>query len=870
MILRFFFLLTITLLLNIFSCGQSPRPESPHGQLHVASPDWGDQVIYFVMTDRFDDGDPSNNDQGAGEFDPRYNSHYSGGDLQGITRRLDYIRALGATAVWITPPVANQWWDPWNSYSGYHGYWALDFTNVDAHYGTLSDYQDLSRALHSRGMYLVQDIVCNHTGNFFDMDGGRYRANTNSKPDFRPSQPPFDLNDYGNPSHRAAHIYNWTPAVKDYQDTNQVLTYQMSGLDDLNTTNPRVIKALKDSFRFWIDQAGVDAYRIDTAIYVDHAFWRDFHHSTNPDSSGIITHARAAGKSNFLTFGETWVNVEPFDDQGDLLAASYQGTPQAPEMPSVINFPLHVNLARVFAEGKPTAILGYSLSNAMRLYSNPRTLVNFVDNHDMNRFLTSASPYALRQALLFILTIPGIPVIYYGTEQMFTETRASMFRHGYGSGGTDHFDTSGEMFRFISNAVRMRLEHAVFRKGRPTVLKTSLSQSGVLAYRMDYGKDTALIILNTSDAPILMDNLATGLPEGTSLRLLAGLTRTDRAQTVGPDGFISLRLMQRSGMVLLSDGLKSAPAKPQSSVRITGFADKSVLSANLIISGACSNTTRVSLLVNGDLQRSIKAEILPGGIWRAVLPAEDLDNGVHTLCALAADPAGELFSVSDSREFTVQIPFIPAGNWQDPTGDDHGPAGRYVYPTDPSFTNRHCDIERVELFRGGRSLRVSVTMARPLSTMWNPKFGFDHVSLSVFLSFPSPPPGNPGSAFMPGQNAVLPAGMKWHTMALLGGWMSYLYSAKGADAVQFGTTISPAPRLNVDPKTRRIDITFSGSSLPGVTNPAGIRVYVAAWDYDGLESSFRKILPAPEAYSFGGGRPGDPLVMDDTGILTVR
>src|SRR5687768_3708729 len=93
------------------------------GPLHVASPDWRDQVVYFVMIDRFDDGDRSNNDQGQREYDPASGAHYSGGDLAGLTRRLDYIRGLGATALWITPPVRHQWWDGSIGYGGYHGYW---------------------------------------------------------------------------------------------------------------------------------------------------------------------------------------------------------------------------------------------------------------------------------------------------------------------------------------------------------------------------------------------------------------------------------------------------------------------------------------------------------------------------------------------------------------------------------------------------------------------------------------------------------------------------------------------------------------------------------------------------------------------------
>ncbi len=156
-----------TVLLLLLSAALACGPTKPEPLLHVASPAWEDQVIYFVMTDRFANGDPLNDDQGSGEFDPANGAKYSGGDLQGIIDQLDYIQGLGATAVWITPPVANQWWDPLQQYGGYHGYWARDLKQVDEHLGTLETYQALSDALHRRGMYLIQDVVPNHMGNFF-------------------------------------------------------------------------------------------------------------------------------------------------------------------------------------------------------------------------------------------------------------------------------------------------------------------------------------------------------------------------------------------------------------------------------------------------------------------------------------------------------------------------------------------------------------------------------------------------------------------------------------------------------------------------------------------------------------------------------
>src|SRR3954462_8567 len=109
-------------------------------KLHVASPAWEEQVVYFVMTDRFANGDPSNDDQKKGEYDPADINKYSGGDLQGIIDQLDYIQGLGATARWITPPGANMWWAPLQQSGGYHGYWARNLKKVDEHLGTLETY----------------------------------------------------------------------------------------------------------------------------------------------------------------------------------------------------------------------------------------------------------------------------------------------------------------------------------------------------------------------------------------------------------------------------------------------------------------------------------------------------------------------------------------------------------------------------------------------------------------------------------------------------------------------------------------------------------------------------------------------------------
>ena len=148
------------LLLSIF-CALTVNVFSGTEQLklHVLSPEWQDQIIYFLMVDRFNDGDTSNNDQGMGVYYPASNNYFNGGDLQGIIDKTSYIKDLGATAVWITPPIANLWWSPGTQLAGYHGYWARDFKNIDTHLGDLDTYKALSRQLHSNGMYIIQVIV---------------------------------------------------------------------------------------------------------------------------------------------------------------------------------------------------------------------------------------------------------------------------------------------------------------------------------------------------------------------------------------------------------------------------------------------------------------------------------------------------------------------------------------------------------------------------------------------------------------------------------------------------------------------------------------------------------------------------------------
>ncbi len=567
----------------------APAAPSAGLKLHVPSPDWRDQVIYFALTDRFDDGDPSNNNQGAGEFNPASNAGYSGGDLKGLARRLDYIQGLGATALWITPPVANQWWDASIQYSGYHGYWAENFRKVDAHLGQLADYQALSDRLHRAGMYLVQDIVLNHTGNYFHYAGPwdakqvtrNFQRNPAGSGAQAPSQWPFSLNDARNPAQRKAGIYHWTPNVTDFTDPEQERNFQMSGLDDLNTENPVVRKALRDSYGYWIKAVGVDAFRLDTAFYVPPAAVSDFMHARDRAAPGMAQVAAQTGRSQFLVFGEGFGIDKPFEDtQARKIETYVQGEcgKVGGGMQGMLNFPLYGTAGDVLARGRPTAELGYRIRSLMQVHAHPHLMPSFVDNHDVDRFLAGADTVALQQNLALIMTLPGIPVIYYGTEQGFTEQRASMFKGGYGSGGQDHFNTQAPLYQYIQRLTQLRRDHRVLSRGVPTVLRDNPVGPGALAYRMEDGAQQALVVFNTGTGPTLLDNLATGLPGGSVLKAVFAREGAQRDEVVDAQGRITLTLPARSVAVWMVGAQRKPVAaqpaaislEPLSSPRVTG------------------------------------------------------------------------------------------------------------------------------------------------------------------------------------------------------------------------------------------------------------------------------------------------------------
>lgn len=844
-------------------------PQPPPDWLHVASPDWRDQILYFVMTDRFANGDTSNDNQGAGEFDPTHGAKYSGGDLKGLLEKLDYIQGLGATGVWITPPVANQWWDPLVNYGGYHGYWARSFVEVDAHLGTLEDYRRLSRGLHERGMFLVQDVVLNHMANCFryysynptDPTAG-VALNQNAKPSCGPTQAPFNQWDPTHPVHRAAGVFHWTPTITNYGEREQELNWQLADLDDLNTENPAVLAALKDSYNFWIREVGVDGFRVDTAFYVPQATFKDFLYSKDAQHPGVLEHAKGLGKQGFLAFGEGFASDNAFEDTASLKIASYMKDSATGEdlLPGMLNFPLYRTAGDVFARGRPTAQLAYRLTRSQTLFARPHLMPLFLDNHDVDRFLTGGSEAALRQGLLFMMTVPGIPVVYYGTEQGFTAQRGSMFRQGVESGGRDHFDTTAPLYVLLRELTALRKNNAVFRRGVPTVLRQNEARSGVFSYKMEGEGQVAFVVFNTSDEETLLDNLPTGLVAGSELKLLASLGGGATDARAGQGGKLSLKLPARGARVFMPTGQVSHPGTETARIILANTSGATV-PGDFELSGTATGVSTFKVVVDGALGTAQTVTVGGDGTWRTTVSTTGMvDPDIqHSLVAWAEQAQ----AFSDTLTFRVNRPFVTLLTHDDPANDDVGPEARYHYPTDSSWGDNHQgDLRRVTVLGSGNVMKLALQTNR-VTTVWSPQNGFDHVSFTLYVDVP----GRTGLTVMPHQNASLPAGMDWDYHVRVHGWSNALFDTRGASATHDGTPVSPAAGIEVDQPGGTVTLTLSGELFSGMNDLSGVKVYVTTWDYDG---GYRPLVSAAEQWKFwGGDGASDPLVLDDTPVLTV-
>ncbi|WP_341856958.1 alpha-amylase family glycosyl hydrolase [Brachybacterium sp. GPGPB12] len=365
----------------------------------------GGQTFYFVLTDRFENGDPSNDTGGLeGDrldhgFDATDKGFYQGGDIAGLHSQLDYIEGLGMSAIWLTPSFTNNpvQGEGADASAGYHGYWVTDFTTIDPHLGTNEELKALIEDAHSRGIKVYFDIITNHTADLIDYEEGEYGyVDQATAPYLDQDGNPVDVTALAQssdfPTFDAQASFPYTPVRSEENQVmvpealNDVTMYHnrgnstwegesvtfgdFDGLDDLMTEDPRVAETMTDIYTTWMD-FGIDGFRIDTAKHVDFAFWQTF-------TSALVDHQAATPAGDqFFTFGEV------YDADATPLSPYVRDT----EMDSVLDFAYQAS-ATNWAKGytaQGMAGLFAADDHYTTADSSAADLPTFVGNHDMGR-----------------------------------------------------------------------------------------------------------------------------------------------------------------------------------------------------------------------------------------------------------------------------------------------------------------------------------------------------------------------------------------------------------------------------------------------------------------------------------------------------
>ena len=553
---------TLALLLSALAAlPAAAQTAAPAADFRARAPE--QEVVYFVLPDRFENGTIKNDKGGIkGDrlktgFDPSHRGFYHGGDLKGLTARLDYIQGLGATTVWFAPVFKNKpvQGPKGDESAGYHGYWITDFTSVDPHFGTNAEFKAFVDAAHARGMKVYMDIVVNHTADVIQYkEGGDYSYRSKADYPFSrrggPGGAAINPGFAGDGDPSAANwakltdpSFAYTPVVPKGEEKaktpawlNDPLLYHnrgnsnwkgesalygdFVGLDDIATEHPRVVAGMIEIYGEWIDRYGVDGFRIDTAKHVNPEFWRAF-------VPAMQARAKARGIPNFAIFGEVYT--------GDFDPALLAGWTRNAGLPANLDF--------AFARAAIDAVSGKTGTEALArlhdddvLYEGGKTaalrLPTFLGNHDAGRFamsLKQANPAIGGDELLaraklgyaMLLTLRGVPVIYYGEEQGFVGrggdqgARQDMFASRVaeynaeplvGTAATTaqaNFDTAHPLYRFIADLARLRLGTPALTGGASTVRAMSDKPGLFAVSRFDpaTGREV-LLAFNTGTTPV--------------------------------------------------------------------------------------------------------------------------------------------------------------------------------------------------------------------------------------------------------------------------------------------------------------------------------------------------------------------------------
>ncbi|MGD6855727.1 pullulanase [Bacillus infantis] len=430
--------------------------------------DWDESVIYFMLTDRFFDGNSSNNDPYGLNYDESRGA-YQGGDFKGVTEKLDYLDELGVNTIWISPVVENIQYDVRSGeadgepYYAYHGYWAENFSKLNPHFGTMEDFHTLIDEAHERGIKIMVDVVLNHTGyGLKELDAGK-------------ENPPPGYPDDEDRS-------RFKDIVRQGNVGTDEVVGELSSLPDIKTEDPAVRKQIIDWQTDWIEKATtadgntIDYFRVDTVKHVEDATWMSF--------KNALTEKMPA----FKMIGEAW----------GASADNNLGYLESGMMDSLLDFGFK-ETARNFVNGK-LKVANDALAARNAKVDNTATLGQFLSSHDEDGFLHSlgGDKGKMKVAASLQATAKGQPVIYYGEE--LGQTGANNYPQ-YDNRYDFAWDRveGNDMLEHYKKILNFRKDYSkVFAKGDRTVIGGS-DKDQFLLFARSYGEQTVYAGMNTAD-----------------------------------------------------------------------------------------------------------------------------------------------------------------------------------------------------------------------------------------------------------------------------------------------------------------------------------------------------------------------------------
>ncbi|WP_327124609.1 pullulanase-type alpha-1,6-glucosidase [Streptomyces sp. NBC_01727] len=620
----------------------APRPPGPPSDARLAAEparhDLTREQFYFVMPDRFANGDPSNDRGGlTGSrsetgYDPTDKGFYQGGDLKGLTDRLDYIKGLGTTAIWLAPifknrPVQGTGKD---ASAGYHGYWITDFTQVDPHFGTNADLSRLIDKAHGKGMKVFFDVITNHTADTVDYAEKKYGYKPKGAYPYldRDGRPFDDTKGLAKvdadsfpytPENTGEKVPAWLNDPTMYHNrgdstyAGESTTYgDFSGLDDLWTERPEVVSGMEKIYEKWVRDFDIDGFRIDTVKHVDLDFWTQW-------ATALDTYAARHGRDDFFMFGEVYsadtALTSPYVTRGRLDAT--------------LDFPFQEAARQYASQGAPATKLAAVFDDDYRYTTdkaNAYEQVTFLGNHDMGRigaFLKQDNPKAddaelvdrarLADEVMFLSR--GNPVVYYGDEQGFTgaggdkDARQTMFASKTAdyldddqlgtdrTHASDAYDTGHPLYRNIAALSELTRKNPALRDGVQT---ERYAEGSVYAFsRTDPERSNEYVVATNNGTAAKTVELPTA-SAAMNFRTLYGGSGTVRS---GSDKKITVTVPALASIVLRAENPLGAPtAKP--SIALTAPA------------AGATGTVEISADVDGgSLNRVVFAAQTGNGAW---------------------------------------------------------------------------------------------------------------------------------------------------------------------------------------------------------------------------------------------------------------